>query len=97
MYQPIPPYLLAFAVGELGWKGIVPRTRIYTEDDVGMLEEAAWEFTGAKGMIREGERLFRGYKWKRFDLLIFAPELTVWRGGESSDGIPDSHCYQGGW
>lgn len=70
MDQPIPPYLFAFAVGELGSREVGPRTRVYAEDDGGLLEEAAREFAGAEGMIREGERLFGEYEWERFDLLV---------------------------
>ncbi|KAI4373032.1 hypothetical protein MLD38_011201 [Melastoma candidum] len=70
MDQPIPPYLFAFAVGELGSREVGPRTRVYAEDDAGLLKEAAREFAGAEGMIREGERLFGEYEWERFDLLV---------------------------
>src|SRR5690606_35254612 len=41
MPQPIPPYLLAFAVGDLASKDISPRSRVWAEP--GELEAAHWE------------------------------------------------------
>ncbi|XVF83347.1 hypothetical protein PTKIN_Ptkin16aG0479400 [Pterospermum kingtungense] len=75
MNQPIPPYLFAFAVGELGFREVGPRTRVYSEAAEGVLEAAAKEFAGAEEMIRQGELLFGGYEWERFDLLVLPPSF----------------------
>ncbi|KAI3852081.1 hypothetical protein MKW98_020080 [Papaver atlanticum] len=74
MEQPIPPYLFAFSVGELGFREVGPRTRIYAENVVSVLDVAAREFAGTEEMIRQGEKLFGAYEWERFDLLN--PRMT---------------------
>ncbi|XP_040987913.1 leucine aminopeptidase [Juglans microcarpa x Juglans regia] len=75
MEQPIPPYLFAFAVGELGFREVGPRTRVYAEAVPGLLDDAAREFAGTEDMIRQGERLFGPYEWERFDLLVLPPSF----------------------
>ncbi|XP_022743505.1 leukotriene A-4 hydrolase homolog isoform X2 [Durio zibethinus] len=75
MNQPIPPYLFAFAVGELGFREVGPRTRVYSEAVEGVLEAAAKEFAGTEEMIRQGEKLFGDYEWERFDLLVLPPSF----------------------
>ncbi|KAF8023531.1 hypothetical protein BT93_F0901 [Corymbia citriodora subsp. variegata] len=75
MEQPIPPYLFAFAVGELGSRDVGPRTRVYSESAPAVLEAAAAEFAGTEDMIRQGERLFGDYEWERFDLLVLPPSF----------------------
>ncbi|OMO72979.1 Peptidase M1, alanine aminopeptidase/leukotriene A4 hydrolase [Corchorus capsularis] len=75
MSQPIPPYLFAFAVGELGFREVGPRTRVYSEAAEGVLEAAAKEFAGTEEMIRQGEKLFGDYEWERFDLLVLPPSF----------------------
>ncbi|XP_058098352.1 leucine aminopeptidase [Magnolia sinica] len=75
MEQPIPPYLFAFAVGEIGSREVGPRTRVYAELAPAVLEAAAREFAGTEEMIRQGERLFGPYEWGRFDLLVLPPSF----------------------
>lgn len=75
MEQPIPPYLFAMAVGELGWRDVGPRTRVYAEAAPAVLDAAAREFAGTEEMIQQGERLFGGYDWGRFDLLVLPPSF----------------------
>ncbi|XP_043697561.1 leucine aminopeptidase [Telopea speciosissima] len=75
MEQPIPPYLFAFAVGELGFRDVGPRTRVYAESVPAVLDAAAREFLGTEDMIRQGEKLFGPYEWERFDLLVLPPSF----------------------
>lgn len=75
MEQPVPPYLFAFAVGQLGFKDVGPRTRVYAESGTEVLEAAAREFAGTEEMIRVGESLFGPYDWERFDLLVLPPSF----------------------
>ncbi|XP_061348568.1 leucine aminopeptidase [Gastrolobium bilobum] len=75
MEQPVPPYLFAFAVGELGNREVGPRTRVFAEAVPEVLDSAASEFAGTEDMIREGERLFGPYEWERFDLLVLPPSF----------------------
>lgn len=73
MPQPVPPYLLAFAVGSLAPKELGPRSRVWAEPE--LLEEAAEEFSGVDDMLRAAESLFGPYDWERFDLLTMPPSF----------------------
>ncbi|XP_058771997.1 leucine aminopeptidase-like [Vicia villosa] len=75
MELPVPPYLFAFAVGEIDNREVGPRTRVYAESVPELLDSAGREFEGTEEMIREGERLFGGYEWGRFDLLVLPPSF----------------------
>ncbi len=73
MPQPIPPYLLAFAVGELASAELGPRSRVYAEPSV--VDAAAWEFQPVDEHLRRAEALFGPYDWDRFDLLVMPPSF----------------------
>ena len=73
MPQPIPPYLLAFAVGRLASQELGPRSRVWAEPEV--LERAAAEFEDVDAMLRAAEELFGPYDWERFDLLTMPPSF----------------------
>jgi leukotriene-A4 hydrolase len=71
MPQPIPPYLLALAVGRLESRDLSPRTRVWAEPVT--LPAAAHEFAETEGMIARAEALFGRYEWDRFDMLVLPP------------------------
>ena len=73
MPQPIPPYLFAFAVGDLASKDLSPRSRVWAEP--AQLEAAAWEFAHVEDHLRAAEALFGPYDWERFDLLVMPPSF----------------------
>lgn len=73
MPQPIPPYLLAFAVGDLASRELGPRSRVWAEPSV--VDKAAWEFADVDKMIDAGERLYGPYAWDRFDILVMPPSF----------------------
>lgn len=73
MPQPIPPYLLAFAVGDLAAKDLSPRSRVWAEP--GKVDAAAWEFADVEKMMAAAEALFGPYDWERFDLLVMPPSF----------------------
>lgn len=73
MPQPIPPYLLAFAVGDLASMDLSPRSRVWAEP--GELEAAAFEFEVVDEHLRVAESLFGPYDWDRFDLLVMPPSF----------------------
>jgi hypothetical protein len=73
MPQPIPPYLLAFAVGDLASRDLSPRSRVWAEP--AMLDRAAHEFAGVEEMMVAAEALFGPYDWERFDLLAMPPSF----------------------
>jgi len=73
MPQPIPPYLLAFAVGDLASKDLSPRSRVWAEP--AQVDAAAWEFSDVEKMMAAAEGLFGPYDWERFDLLVMPPSF----------------------
>lgn len=75
MEQPVPPYLFAFAVGELGHREVGPRTKVYSEAVPAVLDAAAREFAGTEDMIKVGEGLFGPYEWETFDMLVLPPSF----------------------
>ncbi|HEY4001806.1 MAG TPA: M1 family metallopeptidase [Candidatus Xenobia bacterium] len=73
MPQAIPPYLFAFAVGDLTSRDLGPRSRVWAEPS--MVDKAAWEFSQVDAMLGAGERLFGAYDWERFDILLMPPSF----------------------
>ena len=73
MPQPIPPYLLAFAVGDLASRELSARSRVWAEPAV--LDRAEFEFAGVEAMIVAAEALFGPYDWERFDVLTMPPSF----------------------
>ncbi len=71
MPQPIPPYLLAIAAGDLQGRDLSPRARVWAEPE--MVDRAAYEFGEVEQMIVTAERLFGPYEWHRYDMLILPP------------------------
>ena len=68
MRETIPPYLLALAAGELGFRPLGARTGVYAEPAV--LERAASEFRDVEQMVRIAERLYGPYRWGRWDSIV---------------------------
>ncbi|MBL8113330.1 MAG: M1 family metallopeptidase [Acidobacteria bacterium] len=75
MEQPIPSYLVAFAVGDIGFRALSPRTGVYTEP--AMLDAAAWEFTDTEKMLASVEKLYGPYSWGRYDILVLPPSFPA--------------------
>jgi leukotriene-A4 hydrolase len=71
MPQPIPPYLFAFAVGELASRDLSVRCRVWAEPAV--LDRAAHEFADVDKMVDAAEALYGPYDWERFDILTMPP------------------------
>lgn len=73
MPQPIPPYLLALAVGNIYFAPIGAQTGVYTEPET--LDAAAFEFADTQAMLETAEAMFGPYQWGRYDLLILPPSF----------------------
>ena len=73
MDEPIPPYLLAFAVGDLDSRELGPRSRVWAEPSV--VARAEHEFVAVDRMLTSAEALFGPYSWGRFDLLVLPPSF----------------------
>ena len=75
MPQPIPPYLVALAVGDVEFKAMGERTGVYAEKEI--LEAAAAEFADTEAMLETTEEAFGPYRWDRYDLLILPPAFPI--------------------
>ena len=73
MAQPIPPYLIAIAVGDITFKELGPRTGVYAEPSV--LDTAANEFADLEQMVSAADMLLGPYKWGRYDVLVLPPSF----------------------
>lgn len=80
MERPIPPYLIALAVGDLGFKATGERTGVYAEKSI--LDTAAWELADTEKMVKVAEELYGPYRWKRYDV-IFLPASFPFGGMEN--------------
>jgi leukotriene-A4 hydrolase len=73
MPQPIPPYLIALAVGELESRDLGTRSRVWAEPAT--IDRAAWEFADIEDTIAVAEKLFGPYDWERYDMIVLPPSF----------------------
>jgi leukotriene-A4 hydrolase len=73
MEHPIPPYLIALAIGDLAFRSTGPRTGVWSEPSV--VDSAAREFSDMDHMLRTGEALYGSYRWGRYDVLVLPPSF----------------------
>ena len=73
MRQPIPPYLMALAVGDLEFSAIGERTGVYTEPS--MIEKSVYEFADMEKMLISAEELYGAYSWDRYDVIVLPPSF----------------------
>ncbi|RMF57739.1 MAG: M1 family peptidase, partial [Calditrichaeota bacterium] len=73
MDKPIPPYLIALAVGELEYRPLGPRSGVYAEP--ALIAKAAAEFRDTEKMIHIAEKLWGPYRWDRYDILVLPPSF----------------------
>ncbi len=73
MREPIPPYLIALAVGDLAFRATGPRTGVFAEP--ALIERAAHEFAEIERMIDAAESLLGAYRWGRFDVMVMPPSF----------------------
>lgn len=71
--NPVPPYLMALAVGDLAFQPLGPRSGVWTEPS--MLPAAANELADLERMIDAAESLYGPYRWGRYDLLVLPPSF----------------------
>jgi aminopeptidase N len=71
--QPVPPYLIALAAGDLEFRDIGPRSGVWAEPEV--VDAAAQEFGEVEEMIDAAERLYGPYRWGRYDILVLPPSF----------------------
>jgi aminopeptidase N len=73
MDQPVAPYLIALAVGDLRFQALGPRTGIWSEPS--MLEASANEFGELEKFVEAAEALYGPYRWGRYDVLVLPPSF----------------------
>jgi leukotriene-A4 hydrolase len=73
MAQPIPPYLIALAVGDLAFAPLGRRTGVWAEPSV--LKAAANEFVDVEQMVQAAEKRCGFYRWGRYDILVLPPSF----------------------
>ncbi|OFW28749.1 MAG: aminopeptidase, partial [Acidobacteria bacterium RIFCSPLOWO2_02_FULL_65_29] len=71
--HPIPPYLIAIAVGDIAFRANGPRTGVYAEGPV--VDAAAGEFADLEKMVAAAEALLGPYRWGRYDVLVLPPSF----------------------
>lgn len=71
--QPVPPYLIALAVGDIAFRAIGDRTGVYAEPSV--VDSAAREFADVERMVEAAEALYGPYRWGRYDILVLPPSF----------------------
>jgi leukotriene-A4 hydrolase len=74
---PIPPYLIALAVGDIAFRpvgaGNSQRTGVFAEPSV--LDRAVYEFADLDRMLAAAEALYGPYRWGRYDILVMPPSF----------------------
>jgi aminopeptidase N len=73
MDKPVPPYLIALAVGDLGFKATGPRSGVWAEP--AQLDAAAHEVADVEKMIDAAQALYGPYRWGRYDMLVLPPSF----------------------
>ncbi|GAN00216.1 peptidase M1 [alpha proteobacterium U9-1i] len=73
MPNPIPPYLIAIAIGDLAFRPIGARTGVYAEPSV--VAAAANECADMERMLLAAEALYGPYRWGRYDVLVLPPSF----------------------
>lgn len=73
MDKPVPPYLVAMAVGDLAFKATGPRSGVWAEPS--QLDAAAHEVGDVEKMIDAAQALYGPYRWGRYDMLVLPPSF----------------------
>lgn len=68
MKQPVSPYLIALAVGDIAYKPVSDRTGIYAENS--MVDKVHHEFSDMEQMVKAAEGLYGDYDWEQFDVIV---------------------------
>ena len=73
MKQPISPYLMALAIGDIEYKAVSNRTGVYAEKS--MVDKAHFEFSDMEKMVVAAENLYGDYDWEQFDVIVLPPSF----------------------
>lgn len=73
MDKPVAPYLIAIAAGDLVYRDLGARTRVWTEPS--MLDAAAIELGDTEKMVEAAENLYGPYRWGRYEMIVLPPSF----------------------
>ncbi|MFC5345632.1 M1 family metallopeptidase [Brevundimonas staleyi] len=73
MTNPVPPYLMAIAVGDLKFASVGEGVGVWTEPS--RLDAVKAEFSEMGQLVDAAEALYGPYAWGRYDLLILPPSF----------------------
>ena len=73
MEQPVAPYLIAIAAGEIAFAELGPRSGVWAEPAI--LPAARAELADTEAMIAANEALYGPYRWGRYDMIVLPPSF----------------------
>lgn len=73
MPQPVPSYLIAIAIGDIGFKAIDDHIGVYAENYI--LNASAEEFADTPKMEEAIASFYGPYRWGRFDMIVLPPSF----------------------
>jgi aminopeptidase N len=73
MNNPVAPYLIAIAAGDIMFRPLGPRTGVWTEP--AMIDRAAAELVDTERMVEAAEALYGPYRWGRYDVIVLPPSF----------------------
>ena len=73
MNQPVAPYLIAIAAGDIAFRELGGRSGVYAEPAT--IDAAAREFSDTERMITAAEGLYGPYRWGRYDMIVLPPSF----------------------
>jgi aminopeptidase N len=73
MNQPVAPYLIAIAAGDIAFRDLGPRSGVYAEPAA--IDAAAREFVDTERMLTAAEELYGSYRWGRYDMIVLPPSF----------------------
>jgi leukotriene-A4 hydrolase len=71
--NPVPPYLIAIAIGDISSRPVGKRTAVFAEPSV--QARASAEFADLETMVEKAEPMLGPYRWGRYDLLVLPPSF----------------------
>lgn len=75
MDKPVPAYLMALAVGDIGFSAVDDRTGVYAEPAI--LPKARKELEDIGTMVHTAEKLYGPYRWGRYDVLVLPSGFPI--------------------
>lgn len=73
MDKPVPPYLIALAIGDLTFQPLGKRTGVWAEPAT--IGRATTELADTEKMVETAEALYGPYRWGRYDVLVLPPSF----------------------